>query len=164
MTTLKVINFDPKLHKDQVLKIFKSHSNVFPKREIAMLKRGVENPSQKEICKLVAVLDKKVLGYVEVIKPEDSKSSWELNWLAVSKKYQRKGIGILLINTIEKTISDLQGSQLFIHTCDCKEERPARELYRKMGYKKIALLPDYFAPGYSRVVFIKKFEIQNKTG
>ena len=153
---MQVINFKPRVHKKQILTIFKSHPDTFPEREIKMVAKELKTPPNPNHLKLVAIKKEAILGYLSASRPQDSKNSWLINWLAIAKKEKRKGIGTLLIKRAESKIKAKNALQIFIETCSCPNELPARKLYKKLGYKKVATLPDFYARGYSKVFFRKK--------
>lgn len=152
---VKIVSFNPKSHKTQVLDIFKSHPHAFPQREINILKEDLKRSPDSNCLKSVALENHQVLGYTEALRPRDSKNSWLINWLAVAKNYQRKRIGTLLIRAVEKKLKTKNALQIFIETCTCKYELPARKLYQKLGFKETATLPDYYAEEHSKVYFVK---------
>lgn len=146
----------PRLHREQVLEIFKSRPDIFPDYEIAVIVKETQEPSSKKHLKIVALDKEKVVGYVGAFKAKDSKDSWLLDWLAVAQDYQGQGIGSLLMKKIFESLAKLKIAKLFIETCSCDGEKPARAFYSKQGYKRAAVLPNYYSQGHSKVVFLKR--------
>lgn len=152
---VKIVVFVPKLHRNQVLKIFNSRPDIFPEREIAIVFKETREPSVEGHLKRVAVYKKRAIGYISALRACDSEDSWLLGWLAISEDYQRQGVGSLLMGKILEDLSGLKVSKLFVETCSCEGEKPAREFYKKQGCQQIAILPNYYAKGHSKVIFLK---------
>jgi len=161
---VKIIFFSPKLHSRQTLEIFQSRPDIFPDRELKIITEGLKKASGPSHLKLVAVVNNKVVGYIGAFKAEESQDSWELDWFTVDENFQRKGIGSLLMKAIERRAKEKNTARLFIETCSCKGELPARKFYQKQGYKRIAVLPNFYSKNHSKVIFFKQFsqEVKNK--
>lgn len=98
----------------------------------------------------------KTLGYACYGKDEQSESSYELYWIAVDDNCRGQGVGKLLLNAVERAIRTNGTAQLFIETAGRDQYAPTRKFYERQGYKQVAWLDDYFAPGDARVIFAKR--------
>lgn len=78
------------------------------------------------------------------------------DYLAVHKKYRRRGIGTMLFKAMEDFVRKHQGRYIHIETCDIPYYEPARRFYEKNGYKKVGAMPDYYNIGEGRIDYFKK--------
>lgn len=98
----------------------------------------------------------KTVGYACYGKDEQSESSYELYWIAVDDACRGEGVGKILLNAVETAIAANGTAQLFVETAGRDQYLPTREFYERQGYKEVAWLDDYFAPGDARVIFAKR--------
>lgn len=104
----------------------------------------------------LAESDDQVLGYACFGKDEQSESSYELYWIAVDQSCRGMGVGKLLLEAVEDAIRAGGTAQLFIETAGRDQYLPTRKFYEHQGYRQVAWLDDYFAPGDARVIFAKR--------
>ena len=81
----------------------------------------------------------------------------EVYWLVVSKKYQRKGIGTILLKFIEKYAKKKKFRAIYLYTHPIRENN-AIKLYKKEGYKKINEFPNYYSNGDKSLLFGKRLK------
>lgn len=102
-------------------------------------KYSLENPKETIINKggviLVALYDDKPIGVCSLIKLENRPYDFELSKMAISKDKQRKGIGLILVNSIIKKAKELNSKSIFLETNTIL--KPAINLYKKVGFKQI---------------------------
>ncbi|MBM3209428.1 GNAT family N-acetyltransferase [Candidatus Shapirobacteria bacterium] len=84
--------------------------------------------------------------------------SWQVNWLAVHPECRRRGIGTGLINALFRQAKKIRLKRIFVETCSCEEERPARAFYEKNGFKQIALIPEFYGANHSKVIYQKELD------
>ena len=111
---------------------------------------------------LVAEQDNHCVGYAMFGPTPCTRSGWDIYWMAVSKDLQGKGLGSEMMSRVEKTITTQGGTQIWIETSGRKDYVPTRDFYNKHGYVIMAELPDFYAPGDSKVIYGKKVYICNK--
>ena len=104
---------------------------------------------------ILAEAEGETLGYACYGKDEQTVSSYELYWIAVDDRWRGTGIGHRLLEAVENAIRALGPAQLFIETAGREQYLPTRKFYEHKGYKEVAWLDDYFAPGDARVIFAK---------
>jgi ribosomal-protein-alanine N-acetyltransferase len=95
----------------------------------------------------VASLDEKIIGYV-IGKIENTREKHELKKkghimnIAVSKEFQGKGIGTILLDEIESRFIE---QDVFISYLEVRESnKRAQKIYEKRGYDYIKLLEKYY--------------------
>ncbi|GIW79890.1 MAG: hypothetical protein KatS3mg105_1697 [Gemmatales bacterium] len=84
--------------------------------------------------------------------------TWYLWWIAVHPDQQARGLGTQLMAHVEADIRQRGGRQLFIETSSMPAYEPTRRFYTKLGYEKVAVLPDYYVVGDDMVIFRKRFD------
>jgi len=109
-------------------------------------------------------------GYIFIIAEEDgipvafacygkspcTVESFDLYWIAVHENQKAKGIGKQLMGLIEADIVKRKGKNIWIDTSSRALYEPTRQFYLKQGCEIVAELPDFYAMGDSKVVFLKK--------
>ena len=85
-----------------------------------------------------------------------TRSSWDLYWIAVHPASQGRGVGRTLLVAVEGDVRARGGTQLWVETAGRPAYEPTREFYRRSGYALAAELPDFYAPGDAKIVFVKR--------
>jgi ribosomal protein S18 acetylase RimI-like enzyme len=154
---MQIINYDPKVHYNATLTIFKENSQMFFPWDIENLSTELKAGSSNASKKFVALDDTQtVLGYIEIEKPNDTEYTWEVLWLAVAKKAQRRGIGSELIKLAIEKIKEFGIDKVFLDTCGCGSGIPAQNFYAKHGFTKAGQVPDYYGTGHPKIIFFKR--------
>ncbi|MBN2294040.1 MAG: GNAT family N-acetyltransferase, partial [Pirellulales bacterium] len=81
--------------------------------------------------------------------------SYDLYWIAVERDWQRRGIGNTLIEKTESLVHRNGGRRIYVDTSGRQQYASTRAFYEKMGYRREALLRNFFAPGDDKVIFVK---------
>jgi ribosomal protein S18 acetylase RimI-like enzyme len=82
-------------------------------------------------------------------------SSFDLYWIAVAPGQQRSGLGGKLIRASERQAVAMGATQMFVDTAGREQYAPTRAFYERMGYRKAAVLEDFYAPGDAKVIYAK---------
>ncbi|MFH1030287.1 MAG: GNAT family N-acetyltransferase [bacterium] len=98
----------------------------------------------------------KILGYICFGPDAGTESSYHIYWLAVDNEHRKEGIGRCLLQEAEKVIRKMGGSHIYIETSSRDCYMPARVFYEKNGYKREALLEDFYSEGDGKVIYSKK--------
>jgi GNAT superfamily N-acetyltransferase len=81
--------------------------------------------------------------------------SYDLYWIAVDRDEQGTGLGRVLLAAAEDAIRRAGGRQVYIETSNRPQYVPTRGFYERCGYRLAAVLPDFYAPGDDKVIFVK---------
>jgi len=81
--------------------------------------------------------------------------SYDLYWIAVDPRFQRRGIGRRLLDGVESRVAAAGGRRIYIDTSGRSQYAPTREFYERNGYRQAARLADFYAPGDDRVIYVK---------
>ncbi|MCS7102469.1 MAG: ribosomal protein S18-alanine N-acetyltransferase [Candidatus Korarchaeum sp.] len=102
--------------------------------------------------------DGKVIGYVMCrVESHYTKSSTlilgHVLSIAVSKEHRRKGIGEALMLKAEEGLLTYGSEAIYLEVRVSNE--PAIRLYEKLGYKKLGIIPFYYADGEDAFLMYK---------
>jgi ribosomal protein S18 acetylase RimI-like enzyme len=133
--------------------------NVFNKGDrkdiLKSVKYYLHEPDGDELLTYVFESGGKVAGFASFGKDLGDKT-YEIYAVSVSPRHQNKGIASTLIRFAESYLKKRDCRVIFIHTSSTKPYLPARMLYLKNGYKKIATVRDYFEDGDHMIVLQKR--------
>jgi ribosomal protein S18 acetylase RimI-like enzyme len=96
-----------------------------------------------------------VIGYTCFGPIPGTSVSYDLYWIAVQNQYRGQGVGTSLLRRSEKTIAALSGRRIYIETSSRPLYAPTHAFYNAQGYRQEALLEDYYAPGDSKLIYVK---------
>ena len=82
--------------------------------------------------------------------------TYNLYAIAVRKELQGQGIGKKMMNFIEKLLSDSGKRILIVETSSLDQYALTREFYDKLGYRREAVIKDFWNDGEDKVIFWKK--------
>ena len=105
----------------------------------------------------VAEVEAKVVGYVCFGQTPLTRTTWDLYWMAVSRKSRSLGIGGALLKSAEEAIRKAGGKLALIETSSKPNYLNTRRFYLKKGYKRVSRIRDFYAPGDHRLIFEKRF-------
>ncbi len=100
--------------------------------------------------------DGSVIGFICYGLDEMTKGTWEIYWVAVHKTHQRKGVGEALMRYAEEEARKQRARQLVLETSSKQNYAHVRRFYEKLGYQKIAVIPDYFSIGDDQEIYVKR--------
>ncbi|MEW5816148.1 MAG: GNAT family N-acetyltransferase [Spirochaetota bacterium] len=104
---------------------------------------------------LFAEVENKTRGYSCFGPIACTQSSYDLFWIAVHRDYRGRGLGKELLKKSEEVIKGLGGTRIYVETSSRELYRPTRLFYEARGYVREAVLEDFYAPGDSKVVYLK---------
>ena len=82
-------------------------------------------------------------------------SSFDLYWIAVDPGLQGRGLGKALLSEAERCIQEMGGNRVYVETSSRDQYKDTRVFYERCGYKKASILEDFYAPGDSKVTYMK---------
>jgi ribosomal protein S18 acetylase RimI-like enzyme len=104
---------------------------------------------------LFAEQAERVVGYSCFGPIPGTQESFDLYWIAVHSDCRGMGIGKQLIIESEAAIQRLGGRRIYVETSSRDQYQPTRAFYLACDYAQEALLKDFYAPGDSKVIYIK---------
>ncbi len=104
---------------------------------------------------LLAEEGDRLLGYACFGPIPGSVHSFDLYWIAVDPGEQGRGIGRLLLTASERIMAGRGARRIYADTSSRPQYEPTRAFYLACGYLQEAVLNDFYAPGDSKVIFVK---------
>jgi len=96
-----------------------------------------------------------LLGYVSYGPIACTVSSFDLYWIAVEPCLQGKGLGKRLLHEAERLIQKMGGNRIYVETSNKPQYESTRTFYERCGYETASVLEDFYAPGDSKVTYLK---------
>ncbi|HVN77079.1 MAG TPA: GNAT family N-acetyltransferase [Thermoanaerobaculaceae bacterium] len=104
---------------------------------------------------LVLEGDDEVLGYACWGPIPGTVASADLYWIAVHPGRQGQGLGRALLDAAETWIAREGRTRVYLETSTRPQYVPTRAFYLRCGYEIAAELPDFYAPGDGKAIFLK---------
>lgn len=122
---------------------------AFTKQQIAFL---LENPHN---IRLAAWENNEIAGFIiGLIQNFDETRIGRIYTLDVAVKHRRKGIGLKLLNELERVFREKGVKDCYLEART--DNMAAQELYRKHGYTEVKQLKNYYSKGVHGVLLVKK--------
>lgn len=96
-------------------------------------------------------------GYICFGKTPLTEATYDLYWIAVDPEFQGGPAAQGLIEFAENSIRSRGAAMMLIETSSQPKNLRARNFYTKNGYKEVAKIEDFYAPGDHRITYQKKF-------
>jgi ribosomal protein S18 acetylase RimI-like enzyme len=96
-----------------------------------------------------------LLGYAAWGQAPLTQRTFDLYWIAVAPAAQGQGLGQVLLKLVERAVAARGGGNLYIETSSRQAYVRTRRFYREAGYRQVARLRDFYAPGDHKVMFCK---------
>lgn len=104
---------------------------------------------------LFAEQDGRVVGYSCFGPIACTLFSYDLYWIAVEDAFRGQGLGRGLLEASEKAIAKLGGRRIYVETSSREQYHPTRSFYLRCDYLEASVLEDFYAPGDSKVTYLK---------
>jgi D-alanine-D-alanine ligase len=105
---------------------------------------------------LFAESDATTVGYACFGPIACSLQGWDLYWIAVEQSQRRRGVGRLLMDAAERAVARAGGRRVYVETSSRPDYGATRSFYESRGYVAEARLADFYAPGDSKIVYVKR--------
>ena len=104
---------------------------------------------------LIASHDDQAVGYACWGVIPGTVASADVYWLAVHPDWQGKGVGRALLASCERWIGEEGRRRIYLETATRAQYAPTRAFYLASGYELVAELPEYYATGDGKAIFLK---------
>jgi len=123
---------------------------------IEVIEEYLEDPEKSDYWSYVAVNEKnKVTGFTIVGPNPMTIGTYDLYWIVVDQKQQRKGIGRELIDFAESKVAEQKGRLIIAETSSKPVYLRTRNFYKQQGYSELAHIRDYYDIGDDLIIFGK---------
>ena len=159
-----ILNFreNPTPADIEAVRAIVSSSGFFSESEIEVAAELVEERLSKGLSSgyhfLFAEEGEEMLGYACYGPIPCTVASWDLYWIAVQPDLRGRGMGRRILERVEKEIGKMGGKRVYVDTSSRELYRPTLAFYAHCGYRQEAVLKDFYAPGDSKVLFVKVLE------
>ncbi|MFA5629566.1 MAG: GNAT family N-acetyltransferase [Dehalococcoidales bacterium] len=117
---------------------------------------SLDNPQTSGYYSLTAENeDGQIIGFVSYGPIPLTAYAWDIYWLDVKHEFQGCGTGASLLKAAEENILQEGGKMAFIETSGKPEYDKTRRFYTARGYSEICNIPDFYAPGDSKIIYRK---------
>jgi len=96
-----------------------------------------------------------LLGYACFGPIPLTRASWDLYWIAVTRPAQGRGIGRRLLQACQKSAAAAGARRLYADTSGRRAYARTRAFYRRAGFRAVAKLADFYAPGDAKLIYAK---------
>lgn len=157
MMEIKIRDYEPQDFKT-VVGQYKKMPKFFTNRALKIIQnnlKNVENKEQEYDC-IVATIEDQIVGNLIFNKDITGDLVYEFKWLATdyTMKY-RPFIFKKLMQAGEEKIKEK--ARLFIlYTSNTANEKNTQSMFLKLGYTKVAVVPNFWDEGDDRVIFMKR--------
>ena len=103
---------------------------------------------------LGATVDERLVGWICWGPTPCTLGTYDLYWMAVDPAMQGSGVGAALLREMEGRLAG-SARLIVVETAGRPDYRPTRAFYESRGYRKAAIIPDFYAPGDDQVVYVK---------
>jgi len=105
---------------------------------------------------IMAEVNNEVIGFSCHGSTPCTKASFDLYWIAVGKPFMNKGYGKMILNHAEELMKKSGCKNIWVETSSREDYHPTRAFYKNMDYNVEAILKDFYGPGDSKVIFVKR--------
>jgi ribosomal protein S18 acetylase RimI-like enzyme len=134
-------------------------TGVFYRQERAvaleLLEARLERGAKSGYSFVFAERGAELLGYAAWGRTPLTQRTFDLYWIVVAPSAQGQGLGRALLRAVEQAVVARGGGNLLIETSSRAAYVRTRRFYREAGYRQVARLPDFYAPGDDKVMFLK---------
>jgi GNAT superfamily N-acetyltransferase len=96
-----------------------------------------------------------MMGYACFGPIPGTKESYDLYWIAVRNEVRGTGLGKMLLKKTEDKIRGLGGKRIYVETSSRELYGPTQYFYASGGYKKEAILKDFYGPKDDKIIYAK---------
>jgi GNAT superfamily N-acetyltransferase len=146
---------------DQVVRVARE-TGVFNEEEIAAVEELIQDYLAKGEASCYRFLSYRLAGWVAGFacygRRSLTRGTFDLFWISTAPGAQRRGVGAELLRQVEQNIRSLGGRLVIVETSSLPGYEPARCFYDSHGYRREAVIADFYDEGDSLVLYSKKLE------
>jgi GNAT superfamily N-acetyltransferase len=101
-----------------------------------------------------AEMDGRLVGWICWGPTPCTLGTFDLYWMAVDPAVHTAGIGTALMREMEGRLAG-SARLIVVETAGRPDYRPTCAFYEARGYRRAAVIPDFYAPGDDQVVYVK---------
>ena len=97
-------------------------------------------------------------GYACYAPTQGTHDAWDLYWIVVHPRVQGGGLGRRLVAEVVSEMMDQGGGRLYAETAGKPLYAPTRGFYAAAGFARVAVIPDFYAPGDDKQIWAKTLD------
>jgi ribosomal protein S18 acetylase RimI-like enzyme len=146
--------------RDAVLALLTT-GGTFTAEEIAVAMELVDASlaGSPDYCVLVCDADGTVVGYICYGPTPMTEGTFDLYWIASSAEHRGRGIGTLLVRTMEAELLSEGARLVRIETSQMDGYDAARSFYARLGYREVGRIHDFYRRGDDLVTLARQLEL-----
>ncbi|MEM1446811.1 MAG: GNAT family N-acetyltransferase [Planctomycetota bacterium] len=129
---------------------------LFEAEEVAAVMEGFDQRSGDARWWVWDEVGRGVVGVAYVEPERMADRVWNLLYIAVHPASHRQGLGTELLKAVRGSLSE--GRQWIVETAAVPEFANVRRWYVKQGFTRVAEIPDYYADGVGKTVFVQRLQ------
>ena len=98
----------------------------------------------------------RAVGWTYTARDEHAEGVFELMWIGVGEEEQGRGAGKLLLLDAEDHARRNGGRLMLVCTSSQPATERARAFYERRGYAQCGRIPNFYAEGDDKVIFVKQ--------
>jgi ribosomal protein S18 acetylase RimI-like enzyme len=147
--------------KKDILKLIESykpyHWDIKPANE--HFTRFFESNDFPQDNFFVGLIDNKIVSVIGYCSDRLNEIGvYWLGWFYTHKDHNYRGIGRYMFNFVISELRAKKAKQLFVNTSSHPFYRHALKFYRKMGFKKVDVLNDFYEKGEDQIIMSRKLD------
>jgi ribosomal protein S18 acetylase RimI-like enzyme len=117
----------------------------------------LDQSDQKDYCFNIATVEAgRLIGFICFGPTPLTDGTYDLYWIAVDPDFAGRGVGKLLLGSMEHTLSTAQGRMILIETSSDPAYERTRGFYLRNGYVLAETIQDFYRDGEDRVTYVKR--------
>jgi len=104
---------------------------------------------------LIAERADRMIGYTCYGRTPCTPANYDLYWIAVAPDHQGRHIGAGLFARTEFLIGRKKGRRIYAETSGTDKYAPTRRFYEASGFRREAVLADFYRDGDDKVIYMK---------
>ena len=146
--------------RKRLVEIIETTAN-FNDADVAIAIELIDDAIQKQGASdyIVEVLeddDHTVQAYVCFGKTPLTQNTFDFYWMVIDSRRQRRGLGFLLFQHVEKRVRELGGKLLMCETSSLDGYERVVRLYEKLEYTFVARIKSFYRDGDDKLIYMKE--------
>lgn len=133
-------------------------TEFFHAHELPIAREVLEDSVRKvpsDYTSIVATAGDEIVGWAAYGPTACTEGTWDLYWIAVDPRAQRRKVGSCLMAAAEEAIRREAGRLIMVETSGRPLYVPTRRFYLHQGYVALACIPEFYGPGDDQVLLGK---------
>jgi ribosomal protein S18 acetylase RimI-like enzyme len=99
--------------------------------------------------------DREAVGVAYAAPEQMTEGTWNLYLIAVRTDRHGRGYGTMLMRTVEAALVENGQRVLLVETSALPTFERTRAFYHRLGYRRVAVIPEFYRRGEDKIVFWK---------